>query len=755
MDDPVIDNDGISYEKEAILQWLNSGKNISPVTKKSLKIEDLRPNRALKETIDKYKASGTMPVAEIIPDVEDWVYSEEDAKIDLLYSGFEKKGIVTISPKKGKRMPSHVCAVIDVSYSMNSEATVKSETGKNESYGLTVLDVVKHALRTISKSLSKNDLLSIVTFSDSAKIVLEPIVMDSSGQSTVESVINGLRVEGQTNLWAGMKSALDLIKKYQDINRNDSIKVLTDGCPNVSPGRGEVHALKQYYENNGGIFGSIDTFGFGYNLDSQLLKDIATEGNGSYSFIPDSGMVGTIFVNSMANQLSTVGRNVKLNIEWNSSDIRLVEKSYLLNYQTTIIDDNEIMIMLPSVRYGTDIVIPFEFFGDGEVDMILSYDTPGKIGNNVENRAYIKSNDIHSANNHDGLGVSETITSINKHEMRLTFVETIVHIINLVDYKTRKGQYGTHSSVSEENLKYAQDYLAMQTSRIKEKANTQFIIDLLEGLSGQIKEACSNVDYYKRWGCHYLPSLAMANLQQICNNFKDKSVQHYAGELFDKLRDQFDTLYNSIPPPKPSISVGRSYYGNVGTGSSSPIPLSSMARYNRVGNPCFTSNCTVEMLDGTKKNINKLLKGDIIKCDNGYDEVECLIGTTTSHKTIQIVKFSNDLEITPWHPIKINGVWRFPQDIGTPIGVNIPMVYNLVMKNRKSVIINDTVCCTLGHNIKGSIIEHDYYGTERVINDMSKISGWDIGTITIHTCLEEKDIDSNHTIGLVSEITVQ
>uniref|UniRef100_UPI0039810EA8 hypothetical protein n=1 Tax=Salmonella sp. s51228 TaxID=3159652 RepID=UPI0039810EA8 len=60
---------------------------------------------------------------------------------------------------------------------------------------------------------------------------------------------------------------------------------------------------------------SVGTFGFGYSLDSQLLHDIAVEGNGMYAFIPDSSFVGTAFVNAMSNALVTVSRNVELSIE--------------------------------------------------------------------------------------------------------------------------------------------------------------------------------------------------------------------------------------------------------------------------------------------------------------------------------------------------------------------------------------------------------------------------------------------------------
>jgi hypothetical protein len=48
---------------------------------------------------------------------------------------------------------------------------------------------------------------------------------------------------------------------------------------------------------------------------SQLLTDLAVEGGGMYSFIPDSGFVGTAFVNSLGNHLSRMGKRAVLSIE--------------------------------------------------------------------------------------------------------------------------------------------------------------------------------------------------------------------------------------------------------------------------------------------------------------------------------------------------------------------------------------------------------------------------------------------------------
>ena len=60
--DPVMDADGNSYERSAIVDWL-SRNHTSPVTRNPLRAEDLVPNRALRETIEAYQknAKSTPP----------------------------------------------------------------------------------------------------------------------------------------------------------------------------------------------------------------------------------------------------------------------------------------------------------------------------------------------------------------------------------------------------------------------------------------------------------------------------------------------------------------------------------------------------------------------------------------------------------------------------------------------------------------------------------------------------------------------
>ncbi|KAJ3123163.1 hypothetical protein HK098_002128 [Nowakowskiella sp. JEL0407] len=51
MNDPVIDREGQSYERAAIVQWLQTN-NSSPLSRKPIKLDDLVPNRALKTLIE-------------------------------------------------------------------------------------------------------------------------------------------------------------------------------------------------------------------------------------------------------------------------------------------------------------------------------------------------------------------------------------------------------------------------------------------------------------------------------------------------------------------------------------------------------------------------------------------------------------------------------------------------------------------------------------------------------------------------------
>ena len=95
---------------------------------------------------------------------------DDDTVTISLSSDHETKGVlITLTPPSkpaiseknaGRRAPLDICCVIDVSGSMSSGAPIPADpaTGKPaESNGLSVLDVVKHSLRTIVTTMQEGE----------------------------------------------------------------------------------------------------------------------------------------------------------------------------------------------------------------------------------------------------------------------------------------------------------------------------------------------------------------------------------------------------------------------------------------------------------------------------------------------------------------------------------------------------------------------------------------------------------------------
>jgi len=91
--------------------------------------------------------------------------------------------------------------------------------------------------------------------------------------------------------------------------------LLTDGQPTDSPLGGEDSALKEYFDTNPKFKCQINTYGFGYSLNSKLLLNLAVLGDGVFGFIPDAKIVGTCFVSAVANFCSTLSQNCNVHLK--------------------------------------------------------------------------------------------------------------------------------------------------------------------------------------------------------------------------------------------------------------------------------------------------------------------------------------------------------------------------------------------------------------------------------------------------------
>lgn len=456
--------------------------------------------------------------------------------------------LINITPPEGTaRTPSDICCVIDVSGSMGNEASVQDANGQTETQGLTLLDIAKHGVRTIAQSLGGNDRLSIVRFSHESSITLELTKMDEEGKKAADTAIDTLHEGGGTNIWLGLEKGMDTLRSGQQTGgRYSHVLLLTDG---ETEGKDTlIQKMEDYRQQYERLPGSVNTFGFGYNINSPLLVDMAEGGSGSYAFIPDAGFVGTCFVNSLSNLLTTAASDVVLVLEADSgAEIVSVPGGHKVTKQ-----GDATRVSIGSLQFGQSrgVVVRMKKSAGGSGPYLVAATQYTSLdGKTVETGAV------------EGESQAEDAVKVSEQVQRCAYVDTMGEV-----YKAAKANANDLQTCVEKLLQLAKD---MKASPSAEQENVKA---LLEDIEGQSIEAFSKQEYWAKWGRHYVPSIQFAHRMQQCNNFKDPGVQKYGGKLFEDLKDEADEAFNNLPAPKPSR---RSY----SSGGSSSAPV-SMAAYN-------------------------------------------------------------------------------------------------------------------------------------------------------------------------------
>jgi len=311
------------------------------------------------------------------------------------------------------------------------------------------------------------------------------------------------------------------------------------------------------------------------------------------------------------------------------------------------------------------------------------------------------------------------------------------------------------------DMNKAQDALKALMSSIKSdkriSSKDKFIEGLLEDLSGQCFEAISKNEFYNKWGKHYLPSLVFAHLHQFNNNFKDPGVQNYGGKLFDELRDKANDIFIGLPPPKPSRPQYQAYHGGYGgrgggggggkrkKKAAAAAPVNMRNYYNASGG-CFDGKCKVLMGNGSLQKVEDLKRGDVVF---GGARIQCVVKHECKDGQIVMSRVNDTLLITPYHPIVVGNEWVFPVDIGCEEVIECAYVYNFVLSFGHILRVEGVECCTLGHGLKSNaVIEHAYFGTNKVVDDLQKINGWKTGVVTLNGGVFERDAMSQMVQGM-------
>jgi len=130
---------------------------------------------------------------------------------------------------------------------------------------LSILDLAKHAVKTVMHTLTAEDRVALVCFNSKAKTVHSLGEMNKAGRAKADQALMNLEADGQTNLWGGLLAGLEALRARwkSSPGRKRSVLLLTDGKPNISPPHGHIKALQAYVDSHPGFTFQVNTFGFG------------------------------------------------------------------------------------------------------------------------------------------------------------------------------------------------------------------------------------------------------------------------------------------------------------------------------------------------------------------------------------------------------------------------------------------------------------------------------------------------------------
>ncbi len=221
---------------------------------------------------------------------------------------------------------------------------------------------VKQSLRLFLATLNQDDIVSLVTYSDSATLLrqAQPVGDGSWIASTVEQIYP----DGGTNLHGGLMLGLEQVAKNYDADRNNRVILLTDGIANegvIDPAQIAADALAY---NERGIY--VSTIGLGLDFNDGLLSQLAEQGQGGYSYVDSAQEMERVFRERAAGVKERVASDLSLTLV-PQPGVRLVELTDLADAPPS----EGVNLLLPPVGTGDSAVLLAKF----EVDPAAQVET--------------------------------------------------------------------------------------------------------------------------------------------------------------------------------------------------------------------------------------------------------------------------------------------------------------------------------------------------------------------------------------------
>lgn len=163
------------------------------------------------------------------------------------------------------RKAANVAVVVDVSGSMGDEGKlIHAEEG----------------LRLFLRQFSRRDRVGLITFADTARVIV-PVAPMSTNRGSLERAVDNLVPGGSTAVYDATLRGIDVVASLRDPTRINAVVVLTDGEDNRSAltANALVTDLKTRSESDVGTI-RVFTIAYGHDANKDMLTSIATAAGG-------------------------------------------------------------------------------------------------------------------------------------------------------------------------------------------------------------------------------------------------------------------------------------------------------------------------------------------------------------------------------------------------------------------------------------------------------------------------------------------
>jgi Ca-activated chloride channel family protein len=229
-------------------------------------------------------------------------------------------GVQAEDVSNGERPPASLTFVVDTSGSMDRQDR---------------LGLVKTSLERLVVELDGDDVVSIVTYSDNADVILPPTSVAEA--DVILDAIDNLRTDGSTNLEAGLRRGYDLASEsFRDAGINRVI-LASDGVANV--GLTDPNGLVGLIRGDADRGIQLVTVGVGMgNFNDVTMEQLANDGDGFYAYVNDRSEAERLFSDDLVATLLTVAIDGKIQVDFDPST---VEQYRLIGFENRAVLDDD------------------------------------------------------------------------------------------------------------------------------------------------------------------------------------------------------------------------------------------------------------------------------------------------------------------------------------------------------------------------------------------------------------------------------